>query len=89
MDFEWDDNKAQINRKKHNVSFFEACEVFNDENSSCVPDPEHSYKEERYLLFGVSSKENYLVVSFTERVDTIRIISARQMTRQERKAYEQ
>jgi len=40
------------------------------------------------LLFGVSSKSNYLVVSFTEREDSIRIISARRMTNQERKAYE-
>lgn len=89
MDFEWDEVKARANQRKHKISFFEATEVFSDEYSSCVPDPDHSYSEVRYLLFGVSFKGNYLVVSFTERLETIRIISVRQMTREERKAYEQ
>lgn len=88
MDFEWDEEKASTNQKKHGISFTEASEVFNDEFSSCVSDPDHSYEEDRYLLFGVSSKNNYLVASFTEREDSIRIISARCMTNQERKAYE-
>jgi hypothetical protein len=88
MDFEWDDTKAHTNEKKHGVSFLEAAEVFGDDYSSCVHDPDHSYDEDRYLLFGVSSKVNFLVVSYTERLDTIRIISARRMTNQERKAYE-
>jgi len=89
MDFEWDEAKACTNQRKHGVSFLEVAEVFSDEHSSCVHDPDHSHDEERYLLFGVSSKGNYLVISFTERSDTVRIISARQMTRQERNAYEQ
>jgi len=89
MDFEWDDAKARDNEKKHDISSLEAAEVFGDEYSSCVHDPEHSSKEERFLLFGVSSKGNYIVVSFTERSSKIRIISARRMIRQERKAYEQ
>ncbi|MDG4594523.1 MAG: BrnT family toxin [Candidatus Contendobacter sp.] len=88
MDFEWDDIKAHTNEKKHGVSFLEAAEVFGDDYSSCVHDPDHSYDEDRYLLFGVSSKGNFLVVSYTERSDTIRIISARRMTNQERRAYE-
>ncbi len=89
MDFEWDKKKAQTNEKKHGISFIEASEVFDDEHSSCVHDPDHSYGDERYLLFGVSSKGNPLVVSYTERFEIIRIISARRMIRQERKAYEQ
>ncbi|MDD5321897.1 MAG: BrnT family toxin [Methylococcales bacterium] len=89
MDFEWDEAKAGTNQRKHGVSFLEAAEVFSDEHSSCVHDPDHSHDEERYLLFGVSSKGNYFVISFTERSDTVRIISARQMTRQECNAYEQ
>jgi uncharacterized protein len=88
MDFEWDERKALANQKKHGVSFLEASEVFADELSSCVHDPDHSEEEERFLLFGVSMKGNFLVVSFTERAETIRIISARTMTRQERNAYE-
>ncbi len=88
MNFEWDKTKAQTNENKHGVSFIEASEVFDDEHSSSVHDPDHSYGEERYLLFGISSKGNLLVVSYTERLNIIRIISARRMTRQERKAYE-
>ena len=89
MDFEWDDKKALANQKKHGISFIEASEIFNDEYSSCVNDPDHSYEESRYLLFGVSTKGAHLVVSYTERLGIIRIISARRMTRQERKAYEE
>jgi uncharacterized protein len=89
MYFEWDEKKDLANKKKHGLSFYEASEVFNDDLSSCVNDPDHSYGEERYLIFGASSQGNYIVVSFTESVEVIRIISARHMTRQERKAYEQ
>ena len=88
MEFEWDEFKAQTNLKKHKLSFTEAVEVFGDEHSVCVADPDHSYDEERYLLFGVSSSKKYIVVSFTERENKIRIISARRMTARERKAYE-
>ena len=89
MNFEWDESKARTNQIKHGISFTEATEVFSDEYSSYVRDPDHSYEEDRYLLFGVSSRGRYIVVSFTERPDAVRIISARRMTRQERKAYEQ
>jgi uncharacterized protein len=89
MDFEWDERKELANQKKHGVSFFEASEVFADEFSSCVRDPDRSDEEDRYLLFGVTLKGNFLVVSFTERAEAIRIISARPMTRLERNAYEQ
>jgi uncharacterized DUF497 family protein len=89
MNFAWDEGKARTNKKKHGVSFLEASEVFADGHSSCVPDPDHSFAEERRLLFGLSSKGTPLVVSYTERQSCIRIISARRMTRQERKAYEE
>ena len=59
------------------------------EPSSTVPDPDHSSDEGRYLIFGVSRTGKFLVVSYTERVDRIRLISARTMTGRERKAYEQ
>lgn len=88
MDFEWDEQKEKNNRRKHRVGFLEASEAFNDEHSSCVPDPDHSEGEARYLLFGITANERHLVVSFTERAQAIRLISARDMTRNERKAYE-
>ncbi len=89
MDFEWDSGKARANEQKHGVTFFEACEVFDDDHSSAVRDPDHSADEDRYLIFGMSKDGKYLVVSYTERGDRIRLISARQMTPRERKAYEQ
>jgi len=88
MDFEWDPQKAQLNENKHKVSFHEACEVFADNLSSSANDPDHSIEEDRYLIFGKSYGEKYLVVSYTERNERIRIISARQMTPRERRAYE-
>ena len=89
MDFEWDSEKAKENEDKHGVSFIEASEVFGDDHSSTVPDPDHSEDEDRYLIFGVSRNGRYLVVSYTEREERNRLISARTMTPRERKAYEQ
>lgn len=89
MEFEWDRGKARANKRRHGVSFTEASEVFADTLSSTVSDPDHSEEEERFVIFGRSVDGKYLVVSFTERGDRIRIISARTMTRRERLAYEQ
>lgn len=89
MDFEWDSNKASRNKVKHGITFVEASEVFADQYSSTVADPDHSHDEERFLIFGKSRQGRYVVVAFTERGDRIRLISARQMTRREREAYEQ
>jgi len=89
MDFEWDPEKATTNLAKHGVAFAEAAEVFGDDLSSTAIDPDHSEDEKRYLLFGRTPSGRHLVVSFTERGDRIRLISARAMTRRERKAHEQ
>jgi uncharacterized DUF497 family protein len=89
MDFEWDPAKAHANERKHGVSFLEASEVFGDDHSSVVRDPDHSVEEDRYLIFGMSKGGKFLVVSYTERARRIRLISARHMTARERKAYEQ
>jgi uncharacterized DUF497 family protein len=89
MQFEWNSRKALSNESKHGVSFVEASEVFNDDHSSVVPDPDHALDEGRHLIFGVSANGRHLVVSYTERNDRIRLISARLMTGRERKAYEQ
>ena len=89
MEFEWDPAKARANEGEHGVSFFEACDVFDDDHSSAARDPDHSTDEDRYLIFGMSKRGRYLVVSYTERGDRIRPISARQMTARERRAYEQ
>ena len=87
--FEWDAEKARANEQDHEVTFAEASEVFDDDHSSSAPDPDHSLDESRYLIFGVSRGGRYLVVSYTERGDRIRLISARAMAPRERRAYEQ
>ena len=89
MNFEWDRQKAASNLRKYSVSFVEAVEVFNDDFSSTVLDPDGSRGEFRYLTFGRTSAFRYLVVSYTERSNRVRIISARKMTPRERKAYEE
>jgi uncharacterized DUF497 family protein len=89
MDFAWGESKADANIRKRGVTFREATEVFGDELSSFVPDPDHSQGGDRFLLFGRSQGGKYLAVSFTERAEVIPISSARRMTLSERKAYEQ
>ncbi len=88
MQFEWDREKAKKNLKKHNVSFDEAMTVFYDPLSATFDDPDHSVGEQRYITIGYSSRSRLLVVSYAEREDTIRIISARPATAHERKRHE-
>ena len=88
INFEWDPKKAKINEKKHGISFKEAATVFSDPLSDTFYDPDHSDYEDRYLIIGTSEIGNVLVVAFIERNDIIRIISARKVTKQERKYYE-
>ena len=89
MKFEWDTRKAALNLAKHGVSFEEATTAFRDTLSATAPDPDHSVGERRFVTFGLSSKGRLLVVSHTERGETIRIISARCTTKQERIIYEE
>lgn len=88
MDFEWDEDKAESNERKHEVTFAEAMTVFADSLSVTGYDPRHADDEDRYLTMGASVDGRLLVVSHTDRGDAIRIISARVATRRERKDYE-
>lgn len=88
MRFEWNDAKADDNEREHNVSFIEAATVFDDNLAVALLDPDHSIDEFRFLLIGESSQDRLLVVSYTERDDVIRIISARIPTRREQDDYE-
>ena len=83
--FEWDENKNLINQRKHGVSFDEAKAVFNDEEALVIDDPEHSLEEVRFIILGLSSKTNLLVVfhCYRESETVIRIISARKATKTE------
>ena len=87
--FEWNARKAAINRGKHKITFEEAATVFGDPLGRIVDDPRHSEGEERYVLLGESNRRRLLIVMFTERTDTIHLISARRATRRERKEYEE
>jgi len=87
--FEWDQSKAETNKRKHGVRFDEAQTVFIDNLSAMKPDTEHSDAEERLLIIGTSNRNRVIVVSYTERGDKIRLISARRATRNERKQYKE
>jgi uncharacterized DUF497 family protein len=89
MRFSWDPKKAGANLRKHTVSFEEASTVFRDVFSVTGSDPDHSVEEHRFVTFGNSNQNRLLVVSHTQESDKIRIISARSVTRQERKIYEE
>jgi uncharacterized protein len=87
--FEWDKSKAARNFSKHGVSFSEAETVFQDPLYVDFYDPHHSDNEDRSLIVGESNRPRLLIVSYTERRNSIRIISTREVTRAERKAYEE
>jgi len=89
MRFEWNEEKARANLEKHGVSFEEARTVFDDLLYVDFYDPDHSYDEHRYILAGESRQGRLLLVSYTERGDVIRLISAREVTPAEREIYEE
>jgi uncharacterized DUF497 family protein len=88
MQFEWDPEKARLNRKKHGVPFEEAVTVFYDPLSATFEDADHSVGEQRLITVGFSSRGRLLFVSHTERGEVLRIISARPATAHERKKHE-
>lgn len=88
--FEWDSAKAASNRKKHGVSFEEAQSVFYDEFAVQFFDGESSEMEDRFLMLGLSSNAQLLMVCHCERHEgnVIRIISARRATKNESQFYQ-
>jgi uncharacterized DUF497 family protein len=88
LTFEWDPAKARTNMKDHAVPFNEASTVFDDEMGITVFDPDHSESEDRFILFGRSATNRILLVVHTDKLDVVRIISARELTRNERNKYE-
>lgn len=89
MEFEWNPTKAGENLRKHKISFNEAATVLGDFLGATVSDPDHSASEHRYITVGLSSRGRLLMVAHVERHERIRIISARTLTRSERRAYEE
>jgi uncharacterized protein len=89
MQFEWDLFKAEINHRKHGVTFGEASTAFGDPLSITIDDPAHSEGEDRFILLGLTRANRLVVVVHTDRDGTTRIISARLATTRERRRYEQ
>jgi uncharacterized DUF497 family protein len=90
LKFDWDPLKAELNWKKHGVSFELASTVFDDPIHLSVPDPDH--REARWITIGSAVNAQILVVVSTDRInmmgeEVIRLISARKATRKERKSY--
>ena len=89
--FEWDKKKDLANLRDHDVAFDEAKTVFYDDNAIEFYDEDHSLKEVRFLMIGLSSKLRILLVSYAVRErkdeDIIRIISSRKTTKKEQKFY--
>jgi uncharacterized protein len=94
IEFEWDPEKAASNQAKHGVSFEEAMGVFADPLASSIVDPASPAGEERWVTIGLNPRQRLLVVvhthaEVTDDIVAIRIISARQATKNERRQYEQ
>ena len=89
IEFEWDDDKNKINSKKHGISFEDAKSVFFDDDAILFEDPDHSIGEERFLIIGFSKIKKICIVShcYREKNSIIRIISAREATKSEKKIY--
>jgi|SRR6266850_3724992 len=88
--FEWDESKNVLNQNKLGVSFEEATTVFSDDHALLIGDPEHSSKEDRFVLLGLSFSLRALVVChcFRRSNEVIRIITARKASKRERSAYD-
>jgi uncharacterized protein len=89
IEFAWDRQKAESNLAKHGVSFEEAQTAFLDECARLIDDPDHSLREERFLLLGYSFQGRCLLVvhCYREADSVIRLISARRASRKEERAY--
>lgn len=87
--FEWDQKKEHSNQKKHGVDFAEASTVFGDPLSVTINDPDHGFEEDRYVILGTSDAHRLLVVVHTNRGDRIRLISAREANRYEKRIYQE
>jgi len=89
MKFTWDPEKAASNLVKHGLAFEEASAAFADPLAHSIPDPLHSHEEDRFVLMGLTNTNRLAVVVYTERDETVRLISARVAAPAERRRYEQ
>lgn len=85
--FEWDKGNLDKSWKKHKVHFKETEEVFFNKPLKIFPDKKHSKIENRYVAFGTTNLKRKLTIIFTIRKNKIRVISTRNQSKKERKAY--
>lgn len=90
--FEWDSKKAQINYRKHKVTFERVATVFLDPRAISVYDEVHNQVEDRWITLGIDKTGNLIVVCHTfEELSKdeyrIRIFSTRKATKKERQQY--
>jgi uncharacterized protein len=88
MSYEWDPDKARANLVKHYIRFADAVIALEDERALTIRDI-FSEEEERWVTLGMDAYGRILVVVYTWRAETIRLISARLATQHERRQYEQ
>jgi uncharacterized protein len=86
MEFEWDEVKAAANFQKHGVSFAKAVSVFDDENRVIIEDIRYQYDEPRFSVYGLIQGRLHVVV-FSNRIDALRLISARKANKRELKKH--
>ena len=92
MIFRWNETKAEMNMKKHGISFEEAATAFRDINAQLYYDEEHTEDEFRFILLGYSVISRLLIVCHCYRGNNeseVRIISARKATPEERQKYDE
>ena len=85
--FDWDQGNIEKNWERHKISFIECEEVFFNRPLVVVEDTSHSTSEGRDYALGRTNDDRYLFVVFTIRNNKIRVISARDMNRKERRVY--
>ncbi len=88
-DFEWDEGNIKKSWERHRVSHIECEEIFFNRPIIVKKDEPHSTSEDRYFVLGKTDAGRLLFIVFTLRGNKIRIISARDMNRKERKIYEE
>ena len=86
--FDWDEGNVNKNWESHRVSPHEAEQIFFNRPLIVADDVKHSGAERRYFVLGQTDDDRPLFIAFTLRGDLIRVISARDMSRRERKVYQ-
>jgi uncharacterized DUF497 family protein len=87
--FQWDQGNIDKNLIKHDVENWKCEQVFFNRHLLVLDDPKHSISEKRWAAFGKTDADRLLIVIFTKRDNLIRVISAREMNKKERKFYDE